>query len=61
MVLSSSDYGLDRVRFGLWQGWKMYLMLSHEKTVLIKRTIGTILYFRIALVVAGVVVMIGKI
>lgn len=31
------------------------------KTVLIKGTIGTILYFRIALVVARVVVMIGKI
>lgn len=31
------------------------------KTVLIKRTIGTILYFLIALVVAGVVVMIGNI
>ena len=61
MVLLLIDYGLDIVRFDLWQGWKMSLMLSHEKTVLIKRTIATLLYLIIALKVAWVVVMIGKI
>ena len=54
----------------LWVGHsKIWLVEGMEdvpyvkpwKTVLVKKTLGTILYFIIALVVAGVVVMIGKI
>ena len=57
---------LDRVWVGHSSVWKIKGMegvpyIKSWKTVLVKRTLGTILYLIIALAVAGAVVLVGKI
>lgn len=57
---------LDRVWVGHSKVWVIEGMegvpyIKSWKTVLVKRTLGTVLYLVIALAVAGVVVLIGKI
>ena len=57
---------LDRVWVGHSRVWKIKGMegvpyIKSWKTVLVKRTLGTILYLIIALAVAGAVVLVGKI
>lgn len=57
---------LDRLWVGRGKVWKIkgmeeVLYIKSWKTVLVKRGLATILYLAIALVVAGIVVLIGKI
>ena len=57
---------LDRVWVGHSKVWAIDGMegvsyIKSWKTVLVKRTLGTVLYLVIALAVAGIVVLIGKI
>lgn len=57
---------LDRLWVGHCKIWRIEGMdgvpyIKPWKDVLVKRTIGTILYLVIVLVVAGIVVLIGKI
>ena len=57
---------LDRVWVGHSKIWRIEGMegvpyIKSWKTVLVKRTAGMVLYLVVALVIAGIVVLIGKI
>ena len=57
---------IDRLWVGHSKIWKIKGMegvpyLKPWKTILIRRSLGTVLYFIIALAVAGIIVLIGKI